>query len=1180
MNNIFPLIRYDREFGEALRCIGEELLAEKPLPIIANGLFGGMLDAFLHETIDTVKNRAGRISLIITSEEHTARRLSSVLSSVGERVMCYPERELVFHNISASHDTERERLFVLHSIISGECDAVVTTPSALMSFTMPREVLSSLSAHISVGDECDLKELSLRLTRMGYKNVEGVEGQGQYSIRGGIVDVFPKNTQNPVRMELFGDEIDRMGYFDVMDQRFIETCDELLLLPAKEMIADENARKRIAIAIKETLAKCKNDEAARELRAELSACENGLDLNFIDKYLSCVYPAGECLLDYFDKRIPVFVHETNNVKEKIKTYIQMTADSVSTMLERGSVIGKYAEYGIDDSDLSVFLSRNVPVHVNSLSTGLGSMKCSGVFGFRGRKSVSYDGKYKLLVDDLSNFIRGKYKTVILCSSDSEAKSVTAALADDDIGTSPAYLDKNFDFTSLIDGGIYVAVARISSGFELIAPRIAAISVSKDPEAAMRREIKQKRHKNKNAGERIMSFADLHEGDFVVHANHGIGQYVGMTSLRTDGVMRDYVTIRYAGTDKLFLPADRLEMISKYIGTRSEDGGVKLSRLGGAEWHKSTARAKAAAKDMAKDLIALYAERQRKPGYKFPAECEMEREFAEGFEYEETEPQLTAISEITSDMEKSVPMERLLCGDVGFGKTEVALRAAFKAICAGKQVAILVPTTILALQHYQTAMSRMRGYPVNIEMLSRFRTAKESAAIMRRLKRGEIDLVVGTHKLLGKDVEFKNLGLLIVDEEQRFGVAQKEKIKMRSADIDVLTLTATPIPRTLNMAMSGIRDMSILDEAPGDRLPVQTYVLEYDDLIIEDAIARELGRKGQVLYLYNKVEGIDIVAGSVMKKFPEARVAYAHGKMEHDELEDIWQALVAREIDILVCTTIIETGVDLPNANTLIIERADRMGLSQLHQIRGRIGRAGRQAYAYFTYKKESALSEIAQKRLMAIREYAEFGAGFKIALRDLEIRGAGNLLGTEQHGNIDAVGYDMYIRLLNEAILEEKGEKREPPFESTVDFRTDCYIPDYYIRSSAQRMEMYKKISLIQNEEDRRDVFDEICDRFSDPPEATVRLLHASMVRALSSKHKIAKVSEVGAELRFNAPKFDLSVWSELFMDYTGMRLVATGGAPFISYRLKRGEDPVIMAGKILVMYDKASEEDKKDGAE
>ena len=611
------------------------------------------------------------------------------------------------------------------------------------------------------------------------------------------------------------------------------------------------------------------------------------------------------------------------------------------------------------------------------------------------------------------------------------------------------------------------------------------------------------------------------------------------------------------------------MIGKYIGDRAKDGTVKLSEMGGGGWQRTKSRAQAAVRDIAKQLISLYAERQRTPGFAFPKNSELEEEFDSEFEYEETDSQLIAINEIKADMMKSVPMNRLLCGDVGFGKTEVALRAAFKAILGGKQVALLVPTTILALQHYQTALSRMRGYGVSVEMLSRFKKPKERAEIIEKTKKGSVDLLIGTHAMLSKNVTFRDLGLLIIDEEQRFGVAQKEKLRQMTKNVDTLILSATPIPRTLNMSMSGINDISVLDEAPGERRPVQTYVLEHDDEIIFDALRREISRGGQTLYLYNKVEDIDLVAGRITEAIPEARVTYAHGQMEKEELEDIWQMLVRGEIDILVCTTIIETGVDLPNANTLVIENAERFGLSQLHQIRGRVGRSERQAYAYFTYKRGKHLNEVAEKRLAAIKEFAEFGAGFKIALRDLEIRGAGNILGAEQHGYIESVGYDLYIKLLNEAVIDERGEKREEIFESHIVMGVSAHIPEYYIKSSAARMEMYKKISFIETEEERDDLYDELTDRFGDVPVTVQRLLDVALAKALASKARIKKIEHSGQRLTFVTEKPDLGVWSELFANYRALSFVGLG-SPIIVYRLHKDEDPTSVAAKVMCDYVKA----------
>ena len=693
-----------------------------------------------------------------------------------------------------------------------------------------------------------------------------------------------------------------------------------------------------------------------------------------------------------------------------------------------------------------------------------------------------------------------------------------------------------------------------AGFELDSPRFAFLDLSS---SSQRRGILSRMRKRrggkvkKSSTEAIMSYADLNPGDYVVHEAYGIGQYAGIENLSVGGVSRDYILINYAGSDKLYLPVDQLSLVSKYIGASSDRAGVKLSKMGGADWNRAKTKAKAASREMAKELIELYARRRRTKGIAFSPDSEMSAEFAASFEYEETDGQLRAVEDIKADMEREYPMDRLLCGDVGYGKTEVALRAAFKAAENGYQTAILVPTTILALQHYQTLLSRMRSFPVSVDMVSRFRTKKQQEASLRKLKRGETDIIVGTHRLISSDVEFAKLGLVIIDEEQRFGVAQKEKLKKISANADVLTLTATPIPRTLNMAMGGIVDMSVLEEAPGMRSPVQTYVMEYDDAVIAEALRKELRRGGQTFYLYNSVEGVYKIASKVESMVPDARIAVAHGRMEREELEEIWAELVRGEIDVLVSTTIIETGVDVPNANTLIIENADRYGLSQLHQIRGRVGRSTRRAYAYFTYRQDKTLSEIAEKRLSAIREYAAFGAGFRIALRDLEIRGAGNLLGAEQHGHLDAVGYDMYIKLLSEAVLEEKGETVAAPRECTVDVKLDAFLSKSYITSSAQRMEMYKKIAKISTEEDYEDLIDELCDRFGEPPRSAVNLCRIARLRGAGISAGMTKITQNDGTVRFVPESFDPALWQRLAAEYgKGMLRVGLNPEPSATVKL------------------------------
>ncbi len=1163
LNILTSAIMEDREARDCIRIAREAHGAEKPLPLLVNGLSGGAGDAFLCEFLR--ESRAfSRNALVLVKNETEARNTASLLTLAGIPARHYPKRDFNLYPVTASHDIERERLSVLHALLTRGAVAVAT-PDAAMQYTMPRAVLLSHALSLSLGDEVPPLSLAEKLLSMGFSRVESVEGFGQFALRGGIFDLFLPGEDFPVRIEFFGDEVDRMGHFDPVTQRIFDACDTVSLLPAREVPVTEDAKKKMLRAIEELLKKSESRAARDSLTVEKNAVVEGLDLAFADKYITKLYDTPESLLDYLSSDgCPVVVTlGTKEVKEALHTAAVTSEGELSALFESG-LLPKHTRFSLTESECERALADTLVLHLNHFSSGTGNMRLSGLFGIRSRATVLYGDNRSLLFDDLENYKKTGYKVLLAVKSRTEAVNLCELLQSG--GFSPVLAGPDFSLASLPYGGVAVLVSPPFTGYELLTARIAVITETAEGGERAHRRPSRRILKKSGAGDRILSYSELREGDYVVHDTHGIGRFVGMEALTVGGVTRDYVTVAYAGVDKIHIPADKIETISRYIGARENDGSVKLSKIGGTDWYKKKERARGAAKEIAKDLLRLYAERKRKPGYAFPPDSDLEREFDAGFGYEETDPQLVAIEEIKRDMMAPCPMDRLLCGDVGFGKTEVAFRAAFKAIAGGKQVAILVPTTILALQHYETALGRMRGFPVTVEMLSRFRTPKEQAQILRRLARGEIDLIIGTHSLLGKSVAFRDLGLLIVDEEQRFGVSQKEKLKQMSTNVDVLTLTATPIPRTLNMAMSGIRDMSILDEAPTDRFPVVTYVMEKDELLLYEAMRRELRRRGQVLYLYNKVDTIDVVAGKISRAIPEARVTYAHGQMEHDELEEIWQALVRGDIDILVCTTIIETGVDLPNANTLIIENADRMGLSQLHQIRGRVGRSGRQAYAYFTYKKDKTLSDIAEKRLAAIRDFAEFGAGFRIALRDLEIRGAGNLLGAEQHGHIDAVGYEMYVRLLNEAILDEKGESRVTPFDAKIEIRRDACIPESYMASSARRLEMYKKISLILTKEDRADVLDELCDRFGEPPAVTLRLLDIALLHATASRLRITRVEEAHEELRFHMEKIDLAVWSELFHEVRGLSF-AGGTRPYIAYRLPKGSDPAHIGAEILCRY-------------
>ena len=782
-----------------------------------------------------------------------------------------------------------------------------------------------------------------------------------------------------------------------------------------------------------------------------------------------------------------------------------------------------------------------------------------VIHFTTKQLSVWGGSISLLTEDLNAVMDKGGSAVVLAGTKRACDALIHDLCGEGFTAFGAEVNSSGGIKAPPPKTVLVLPGTLSSGMEY--PSIAFTVIT---HGHLNTE-KRKNHRFKS-GERIRSLSELTPGDYVVHSAHGIGVYEGIHKLEVQGVVKDYIKIRYAGTDTLYVPVTQLDLVSKYIGAR-EDSSVRLSKMGGAEWQKAKSRTRAAVKDMAKELIALYAQRQKVKGIAFDADNEWQREFEEHFEYEETDDQLRCVREIKADMEKPFPMERLLCGDVGFGKTEVALRAAFKCVMSGRQCAMLVPTTILAWQHYQTITRRVEGFPVRVELLSRFRTAKEQHEIIYKLARGEIDIIIGTHRLVQKDVKFRDLGLLIIDEEQRFGVAHKEKLKERFKSVDVLTLSATPIPRTLNMALSGIRDMSLIEEAPQDRHPVQTYVLEHDWGVIADAIRKELRRGGQVYYLHNRVESIESTASKLAALVPDARIGIGHGKMEEDALSQVWEKLLNHEIDILVCTTIIETGVDVPNCNTLIIEDADRMGLSQLHQIRGRVGRSSRRAFAYFTFKRGKILADVATKRLSAIREFTEFGSGFQIAMRDLEIRGAGNVLGSQQHGHMEAVGYDMYLKLLNEAVLEEKGELPPVNYECMVDINISAHIPEDYISNGNQRLEIYRRIADIHCEDDVSDVLDEMIDRFGDPPQAVKSLVDVALLRNTAAQSGIKEISQRGDVVMLFADKIDFKSVSALVAKMRRRVMVSAGQKPYISVKLLPGQSPVDGIREALAIF-------------
>ncbi|MBQ8818193.1 MAG: transcription-repair coupling factor [Clostridia bacterium] len=1190
MNIITDTLRTDSEYRQLLRAVADSKNANRPLPLAVTGLCEGATDACFASLLEDVKKFDKRTALILCPEEKECIRIKNFLGQFGLRAAFYMGRDLTFYNITASHEYEHERLKVLSGLLDGAFDAVVTTPDAALGYTMPSDkLINSMTTVDFDSTVIEPSEFAQRLVSIGYVRTELVTGAGQFALRGGIIDVYPSSARfcdidgnvivdsKPFRIELFGDEIDRMEIFDAETQRMTVALNKVEFSPARELLVSEEKRKELRAAVDAWIKKSKDERAVSEMRSELLAIDSGTELNFLDKYITLIYPEKTCLLDYFSRQSTVFMKGITACLDRIKASEWHINQTIEELLEGGTINPKYTDYTQRQPYLENFLSLSSVVYFESLGQGLSGKRLGGMFSFRSKHMVSYCENLDLLCEDIASYKRTGYRIIVTAENEASAKNLCEMLADRDIRAIPEAESGEYTIDALPKSVVLIRWKQYVKGYELTTPKIAVLTVCPESrEGALAAGGLVKKKKKKRSGtEAILSYNDLEVGDYVVHEIHGIGQYMGIENLTVDGVSRDYINIHYAGSDRLFLPVDKLDMVSKYIGAHADDGLVRLSKFGGTEWGRAKAKAKAAVKDIAKELIQLYAERSRRPGYAFPPDDDMQADFEAAFEFEETDGQLDAIEDIKKDMMSSVPMDRLLCGDVGFGKTEVAMRAAYKAVLGGKQVAVLVPTTILALQHYQTFCARMRTLPVTVDMISRFRTTKQQSQSLRNLKNGNTDIIIGTHRLVSKDIEFKNLGLLIIDEEQRFGVTHKERLKQMSGNIDVLTLTATPIPRTLNMALGGIRDISVLDEAPGDRLPVQTYVLEHDELIIIEAIRRELRRGGQVFYLYNIVESIDGCAAKLARAIPEARITVAHGKMDKDRLEEIWEDMLKGEIDILVCTTIIETGVDIPNANTLIVENSQRLGLSQLHQIRGRVGRSARRAYAYFTYPRDKTVTEVAAKRLEAIRDYAEFGAGFKIAIRDLEIRGAGNLLGSEQHGHLDAVGYELYIKLLNEAVLEERGEKIPEKIECTVTLKCDAYIPDRYVKQSAQRMGLYKKIAAIECEEDREDVLDELIDRYGEAPKSVTNLLTVALVKSAAQRCGIISIIEEQSIVKIKCNYVDYLVWHELSNEFRGRLRLSGGDNPTVNFKKQSGDN---IPELLLKMFDRYCEIIKENG--
>ncbi len=1086
--------------------------------------------------------RMGRKAFFVVSDEAEATRVCEDLAALGENALMLPARDLSLRQTeTASREYEQLRLGVLAKMATGDYTAVVAGVDAVTSYTVPPALLRARTLHIEVNCELPVTDLAEALTRIGYTRCDQIEGAGQFAIRGGTIDVYPAQNASPIRLELWGDTVDTLSYFDILSQRRTDPIKTVDIPPACEILydsADDLATKLEQLAA--SLTGKRADIVREQLSADADRLRGGSVPTSVDRYLPLIYPEAATALDYAADALILF-SESAKVRERVRTSEWQLQEDIRALLEEGCLCKELCHYRLDFEDLTRVFNNHPTVlmetfaHSSDLPLGaLHAMTC--------RQLPVWSGGLSLLVEDLQDCLARRMACIVLAGA--EEKNAQTLAEDLQKQGIPALYAPSPE--KPLAGRVLVLRGGLSAGAEFPDSGLCIITHGRI------NTTRRKRRSGRNAGAEIHSLSELNIGDYVVHAAHGIGLYQGIHKLEVQGVVKDYLKLQYDKGDTLYVPVTQLDLVSKYIGNK-EDVKVRLHRLGGQEWQKTKARVRTAVKDIAKELIHLYSQRMATPGYAFDPDTEWQYDFERHFEFEETEDQLRCIDEIKADMERPVPMDRLLCGDVGFGKTEVALRAAFKCVSQSKQCVILVPTTILAFQHYNTLVKRFDGFPVQIEMLSRFRTPKQQEKILRDMAQGRLDILVGTHRMLSKDVKFRDLGLFIVDEEQRFGVQQKERIKELAPQVDVLTLSATPIPRTLNMAMSGIRDMSIIEEAPQDRRPVQTYVLEHDNGIVADAIRRELRRGGQVYYLHNRTESIERCAAGLQMRIPEARVAFAHGKMSEEEMSDIWRQVIDHEIDVLVCTTIIETGVDVPNVNTLIIENADRFGLSQLHQLRGRVGRSSRRAFAYLTFTRGKVLTDVSSKRLEAIREFTEFGAGFKIAMRDMEIRGAGNLLGAQQSGHMEAVGYDLYLRLLAEAVDEEKGKPKTREAECLIDLPISAHIPESYIAASAQRLDMYRRIADIRTEEDSLDVYDELIDRFGEPPEAVQGLVEVALLRNLAAAAGIYEVKQNGDTLLLYQRTLNLPLGSKMSKVLHGRVMINAGPKPYFAVKIAAG---------------------------
>ena len=1109
----------------------------------------------------------GRPMVLLCQDDIAARRLQEELKSFLEAdVPILPGRELTLYDAAVvSRSWEQKRLRQLYDLCQGRTPMQIMSWESMSLRTMPPAILKEASFRLEIGKEYSMDDLTARLVAAGYSRCGMVEGPGQFALRGGILDIFSPANDQPIRAEFFGDELDTMGYFDPQTQRRNENTECVTVLPVGEtqpglhprglgglchdltnLIARQKRRKNV------------NELLVTTLSRDLEKYENNLHNPASDRYMALIYPEMATAADYIPEDALVVLCDQSSLHRAARSRSDEMGMQLDSLLQAGLVAGELCDYVCQWEDFCAGLKDKTVLFFDTFG--------GASYPMTAKQLPGYGGNLDTAASDLQHYQKQEFGSLVLCGTRRRAELLQEMLRSKNLSSFIC-----IPLTTLPSPGqILLTDGSLPYGMEYPLSHLAILT---EGQLLSRGEVKKKAAPRKKTGstnrQKLSAFTDLTPGDLVVHENYGIGRFVAMEQIKVDNAVKDYIKIAYQGSDTLFVPATQLDLVSKYIGGGSEDSNVRLNKIGSDAWQKTKAKARKAAKDMAEGLIKLYAQRQREKGFAFSPDSPWQQEFEESFDYTETDDQMAAIRDIKRDMESPTPMDRLLCGDVGFGKTEVALRAVMKAVMDGKQVAILVPTTVLAQQHYTTAVARFRGFPVNIDVLSRFRTPKQQQQTLRNLAAGSVDLIIGTHKLLQKSVQFKDLGLLVIDEEQRFGVTHKERLKEMSKGVDVLTLSATPIPRTLNMALSGIRDMSTIEEPPADRYPVQTFVLEHNNAVIDDAIRREVERGGQVYYLHNRTETIDQCASALQRRIPGLRIGVAHGQMGEDALGDVMQAMTDGDIQVLVCTTIIETGLDIPNANTLIIENADRFGLSQLHQLRGRVGRSTRHAYAYFTYRPDKNLTEIAEKRLSAIRDFAEFGSGFKIAMRDLEIRGAGNLLGSEQSGHMMSVGYDMYLKLLDEAVLEEQGAAPKAP-ECTADLNVTANVDKNYVSRGEERMDLYRRMAAIRNQEDADDLLDEIVDRYGEPPRGVLNLIDIALLRAKAKEVSIKDIKQKAGDVLFTLTSLNFEAVSALCADpdYSSrVTFLAAAKEPTLRLKLAAGVDSLKQSKVFIDRY-------------